>query len=262
MQIFEVYSLSDFPYMGMREVLSGKKISDIINESNMRKVYLLVDHQMKRIWTYNGKRSPFKLQIWGGILANLLRRQLKLFYRIYSLNKHSLEEEIFQDILEKELAPGRAEEVKKEDFPKFSDQNVQEIFSLDKGLNVKKAKEDLEELPKLEDFQKKFVILGANIFNEQKSLEKFVKEEKISTELKNIGQLNNGFNFFGDKNYSVRLLINNRRIQSIELYVNKIEKSEPLKLEIPVFRDQDFTRKRDLNLLIQAFQEPEKNVEE
>jgi hypothetical protein len=263
MQIFNVYKLSNPPYMGIKEVLSGQKVSDIINESNEDKVYLLVDHEMKRIWTYNGLKSAFKTQVYGGILANLLRRQLRLFYKIYSLNAHSRDEKIFQELMDKTLAPGRAKEIEKEEFPKYSDQNLaSETLSLHQGLNTNKAMEYLEDLPKINNFDKKFVIVGSNIYTEEKVLEKFISEEKIVSSYKNIGQLNNGFNFFGDKNYSTRLVIKDRNLQGIELYIDREQKSEPLKLSIPVFKDEEFTKSRDIENLTKAFQIPEKNPEE
>ncbi len=74
MQIFEVVELSEFPYMETREVTQGQTVSDILNETNIERVYLLVDHDIKRIWTYNGPKSYFKVQIYGGILASKLRQ--------------------------------------------------------------------------------------------------------------------------------------------------------------------------------------------
>lgn len=263
MQIFKVFPLKEFPYMKIQEVLSGQKVRDIINLENEDKVFLLVDHEQNRIWTYNGKKSPFKQQIYGGILADLLRRQLRLFYRIYSLNTYSRENELFQEILEKQLAPGKAREIVKEDFPDYSRKNIYNTnLSVHPGLNANKAMEYLESLPKLKKFKLKFVIVGSNIYTEEKSLEKFISDDKISTTNKNIGQLNNGFNFFGDKNYSTRLVIKDRKVQGIELYLDSEEKRSPLRLEIPVFTDNKFTQQGNMEDIIKAFKIPDKNLEE
>ena len=83
MQIFEVIELKEYPYMETREVVQGKIVGDILNETSVERVFLLVDHDTKRIWTYNGPHSSFKVQIYGGILAGKLRQQLKLFYMIF-----------------------------------------------------------------------------------------------------------------------------------------------------------------------------------
>ena len=65
MQIFEVVELTEFPFMETREVVDGTIVSDVINDTIDGKVFLLVDHDTKRIWTYNGPKSPLKIQIYG-----------------------------------------------------------------------------------------------------------------------------------------------------------------------------------------------------
>ncbi len=89
MQIFEVIVLKEFPYMETIEVVEGTTVGDIINNDSNNKVFLLVDHDTKRIWTYNGPQNSLKKQIYGGILAGKLRQQLRLFYRNHSLNMYS-----------------------------------------------------------------------------------------------------------------------------------------------------------------------------
>ena len=47
MQIFEVIALKEFPFMETREVLQGQIVRDIINETAVERVFLLVDHNEK-----------------------------------------------------------------------------------------------------------------------------------------------------------------------------------------------------------------------
>lgn len=95
MQIFEVVELKQFPFMETREVVQGQIVSDILNENSLEKVYLLVDHDTKRIWKYNGPNSSLKIRNYGEILAGKLRRQLRLFYMIYPLNMYSKDDPEF-----------------------------------------------------------------------------------------------------------------------------------------------------------------------
>jgi len=63
MQIFEVVEIQGFPYMETREVTQGQVVGDILNETSINRVYLLVDHDIKRIWAFNGPQSSFKVQM-------------------------------------------------------------------------------------------------------------------------------------------------------------------------------------------------------
>jgi len=121
MQIFEVIELEEVPFMKTREVLQGQIVGDLLNETNFEKVYLLVDHETRRIWKYFGLKSSFKVQTYGGTLARMLRQQLRLFYKIYSLNKYSTDDPEFQEILEKKISGGLAKSIEKGDFPEKED---------------------------------------------------------------------------------------------------------------------------------------------
>ncbi|MFW9949491.1 MAG: hypothetical protein ACFFKA_05135, partial [Candidatus Thorarchaeota archaeon] len=116
MQLFEVIELREFPYFLTVQVEEGELVKDILTEINNYKVFIMVDHDTKRIWTYNGPYSSLKLQIYGGILAGMLRTQLRMFYRVYTLNEYNKEDKEFQEILEKSLGQGRARNIEKSDF--------------------------------------------------------------------------------------------------------------------------------------------------
>ncbi|MFX1504161.1 MAG: hypothetical protein ACFFDH_24590 [Promethearchaeota archaeon] len=222
MQIFEVVELSEFPYMRTREVVQGQIVGDILNETSVDKVFLLVDHDTKRIWMYNGLQSSFKLQIYGGILAGMLRQQLRLFYRVYSLNMYSKEDPEYQEILEKQIGGGRARSIEKSDFPEPTpDTYVADVSISNPKINI--ALEYINQFPppQRDNLIRRFTIVGGTIFSDEEITESFLKEEKFKIVPINLGRLNNGFTFFQDHNYSTRLFIKERKIQGIELFINK-----------------------------------------
>jgi len=123
-QIFEALEVRENPYFLTVEVEEGEIVADVINNMNSRKVYLLVDHDTKRIWTYNGQNSPFKLQIYGGILAGMMRKQIGIFYRVFALNKYSSDDPEFENVMTKPIGPGKAKSIEKEDFSKSVNQST------------------------------------------------------------------------------------------------------------------------------------------
>ena len=261
MQIFEVIELTEFPFMETRELVAGTLVSDILNNSSDEKVFLLVDHDTKRIWTFNGPKSLLKIQIYGGILAGKLRQQLKLFYRVYPLNMYSKTEKEFQQILDKYLGPGRAKPIEKKDFTEKTIDRYQPLTSI-QNPNMLNAIEYINKIPQPENLIRRFMIIGGQIFTEEEVMESFVKEEKRSIQPVKLGRLNNGFTFFRDLNYSTRLIIKERQIQGIELYINKDDKSPPLKLKIPVIDEDKYNKSWSIESLVHAFQIPDQLAKE
>lgn len=261
MQIFEVIPLIEFPFMETREVHQGSTVSDILNETSKERVYLLVDHDIKKIWTFNGSHSSFKVQIYGGILAGMLRQQLRLFYRVYPLNMYSIDDQEFQEILEKPLGAGRAKPIEKSDFSKPTQDKYIKDVSI-KSPKANKAIEYIDNFPKPDDLIRRFMIIGGTIYTDEEITEAFVKEEKTVINVVKLGRLNNGFTFFKDHNYSTRLVIKDRKIQGIELYIQKDDKSPPLESQIPVIYEEKFSKPGSFNALIKAFQIPDQLLED
>ncbi|MFX1312634.1 MAG: hypothetical protein ACFFHD_08490 [Promethearchaeota archaeon] len=257
MQIFEVIPLTEFPFMETREVHQGSTVRDILNENSKERVYLLVDHDTKKIWTFNGSHSSFKIQIYGGILAGMFRQQLRLFYRVYPLNMYSTDDQEFQEILEKQLGPGRAKPIEKSDFPKLTQDKYIKDFSIE-SPKANKAIEYINSFPKPEDLIRRYIVIGGTIYTDEEITEAFVKEEKTVINTIKLGRLNNGFTFFKDHNYSTRLIIKDRKIQGIELYIHKGDKSPPLESQIPIIYEEKFSKPGSFNALIKAFNIPEK----
>ena len=263
MQIFEVFEIVGFPYMETKEVISGEKVRDILTEENAEKVYLLVDHDEKRIWTYNGNNTSFRLQVFGGILAVELRKQLKLFYRVFSLNAYPKDSKQFIQVLDKQMGGGRAQPITKDSFsgPMAMD-NISGDLSLHPGLNASKAIEEINQLPKLNDYLRRFMIVGNNLYSDEEITESFLKEEKTISKVSKLGPINRGFTFFGDANYSLRLFVKDRKVQGVELFVNKEYHPDVLKLDVPIIYEEKISRVGDINDVIKAFQIPDELPEE
>ena len=89
MQVFEVLELKEFPHMAVKEILEGETVKDILNNENEEKVFLAIDHDANIIYMWNGQKSTFKLQIYGGILARKMRQQLRLLGTVIMFMSHS-----------------------------------------------------------------------------------------------------------------------------------------------------------------------------
>ncbi|MFX1259372.1 MAG: hypothetical protein ACFFAN_16070 [Promethearchaeota archaeon] len=259
MQIFEVIEIEEHPYMITKEIFEGETVRDVINEDNEDKVYLLVDHSLKRIWTYNGFKSSYRIQIFGAKLAEMLSRQLKLLYKIYSLNLYSKNDKIFQELMDKSLIGGIAEPINKNDLLEYTDGfKVKGNVSVVLDVNVNKAMEYVNRIPQPKNFIRKFLIIGGNIYTDEQITEAFVKEDKTVKKPIKLGRLNRGFTSFLE-NYSTRTIMHNRRIQGIEIYVHKKAQSEAqlLELKIPVLYEDRFSKKGSIDALIEGFQIPD-----
>ncbi|MGV9199511.1 MAG: hypothetical protein ACOC4M_11920 [Promethearchaeia archaeon] len=260
MQIFQPIILEKYPYMKTKAVTEGNTVKEILESpENQDQVYLLVDHDKKRILTYNGARSSFKLQIYGGILAHKLRIQLRGFYRVFPLSGHPKDSKLFTEILEKPLGGGRAEEITESDFTEQHElEQKRGMLSVHQGLRVNKALEYINKLPKPQDLRRECILIGANIFVDEKKAKALITEEKDEESLKKMGKLNSGFTFFGERTYSTRLIVKNKKVQGIELFVpeNK-ESQEILNLKVPVIYDEKISQSQDINVLVNAFNIPE-----
>ncbi|TFG27134.1 MAG: hypothetical protein EU532_08145 [Promethearchaeota archaeon] len=265
MQIFEVLELEESPYMATNEILEGETVKDFINENNAHKVFLLVDHDAKNIYLWNGPRSPFKLQIYGGILARKMRQQLRLFYRVYPLNIFSEDDKKFKDVMEKSLGGGTAKPIQAEDFveSRYSSSSRLDI-TIATNINVNKAIEYINEIPLSEKYERKFLIVGGNVYTEEEVTESFLTEEKTIKKPLKLGFLNRGFTFFSDQDYSTRLVINDRQIQGIELVIRKLDKAQtpPLESKIPIFEEEKYSKPGNIHDVLNAFKIPDTIPEE
>ncbi len=256
MQIFEALELREFPYFLTVDVEEGEIVRDIINDLNSRKVYLLIDHDTKRIWTYNGPNSSLKLQVFGGILAGMFRKQLKLFYRVYSLNLYSKDGHEFQEVMDKPIGAGRARSIDKKDFSDSGMQStVREIIIRNPRLS--QAMENINLCSKPEDLKRIFIIIGGIIYSEEEVPETMLIEEKSSVNLVKMGRLNNGFTLFDDRNYSTRIIVKDRVIQGIELFVQNNDEMPSLRIKSPIIHEDKISEEGDMEKLINSFEIPD-----
>jgi len=255
-QIFEALEVREDPYFLTVEVEEGEIAADVINNMNSRKVYLLVDHDTKRIWTYNGQNSSFKLQIYGGILAGMLRKQIGIFYRVFALNKYSMENPEFQKVMVKTIGPGRAKTIDKKDFSKSRTQKaIANITIHNPRLN--KALENINSYSTPEDFIRIFLIVAGTIYSDEETPISALSGEEGSVSLVKMGRLNNGFTFFNDRNYSTRVVVKNRSIQGIELFMHDYDKMPVVHIKIPIIHEEKFSKEGDMDKLLAAFDIPE-----
>ncbi|MHA2280967.1 MAG: hypothetical protein ACXAC5_08955 [Promethearchaeota archaeon] len=243
--------------METKEVVEGTTVRDIINNDSKQKAFLIIDHDTKRIWTYNNPQCSLKIQIYGGILAGMFRRQLRLFYRVYPLNMYSTTDKEFQEVVDKQLGAGRVKPIEKKDFS----QPTPDRFIVDASIqnpNMNKAIEYVSQFPQPENLVRRFMIIGGQIFTDEEISESFLKEEKNVIRPVKLGRLNNGFTLFKDHNYSTRLIIKDRKIQGIELYIDKNDISSSLELQIPVIFEEKFSKPGSVKNLLKAFKIPDK----
>ncbi|MFX1298093.1 MAG: hypothetical protein ACFFD2_24985, partial [Promethearchaeota archaeon] len=177
--------------------------------------------------------------------------------RIYPLNLYSKEDHEFQEILEKPIGGGRAKPLEKKDFSEpTSDKYVADISVSNPKINT--ALEYINQFPKPDSLVRRFMIIGGTIFTDEEITESFVKEEKITIKPIKLGRLNTGFTFFQDHNYSTRLIVKERNIQGLELFIDEEDKSPSLKIEIPLIYEEKYNKPGSIKSLIKAFQIPKK----
>ena len=265
MQVFEVLELEESPHMTIKEILEGETVRDILNSDSEDRVFLVIDHDSKIIYMWNGQKSSFKLQIYGGILARKMRQQLKLFYRVYSLNAYSKDNKKFQDVMGKSLGGGIAKPFEKKDFiEKRYGSSARLDITVATNIDINKAIEYINDIPPPENYERKFFLISGNVYTEEDVAESFVQEEKTIKKPLKMGLLNRGFTFFSDYDYSTRLIINDRQIQGMELYIHKKDKSkiQTLELKIPIFSEERFANPGDISNVLNAFKIPEDTSEE
>jgi hypothetical protein len=196
-----------------------------------------------------------------GILAGKLRQQLRLFYRVYPLSLYSSDDKEFQEIMDKIMGAGRARPIERDDFAR----PTPDRFNINTSIqitNINRSLEYISQIPQPENMVRRFLIIGSQIFTDEEIMESFLIEEKTIIKPVKLGRLNNGFTLFKDHNYSTRLIIKDRKIQGIELYVNKDDRSPSLELQIPLIYEEKFSKPGSINDLLNAFKNPNQLTEE
>ena len=262
MQVFEVVELDEYPFMMTEEIHTGNIVKDVIKED---KVYLIVDHNLNRIWIYNGYKSTFKLQAFAIKLGDMLRAQLQLKYTVFTLNRYSQDHKTYKEIMGKNIGGGVAQSLETSDFLGMGDKShlIKADVQIIPDIKVNDAIEYINEIPPPENFFRKFMLIGGNIYTDEEITEKFVTEEETIQKPLKLGRLNRGFTFFRG-NYSTRLIIHDRKVQGIELYIHEKDKSEiqSLEVNIPIFPEEKYSKPGSVDSLMNAFQIPDELPEE
>jgi len=168
---------------------------------------------------------------------------------------------LFQEILERPLGGGQAKPIEKNDFPKPT-QETQSTFMIVTNPKLNQAMEYLNEIPQPQNLTRRFLIIGGTIYTDEEITEALVTEKKTIIQPEKLGRLNNGFTFFEDHDYSTRLIIKERIIQGIELYIDREDKAPSLELKIPVIYEEKFSKPGNLKDIIKAFHIPKQSPQE
>ena len=197
-----------------------------------------------------------------GILAGKLRQQLRLFYRVYPLNLYSSDDKEFLEIMDKPLGVGRAKPIVKKDFSQPTPDRFNVRTSI-QNPNMKKAMDYISQIPPPPgNMIRRFLIIGSQIFTDEEIMVSFLLEEKTIIKPVKLGRLNNGFTSFKDHNYYIRIIIKDRKILGIELYVTEDDRFPSFELQIPLIPEEKFSKPGSINDLLNAFQNPDQLTEE
>ena len=136
------------------------------------------------------------------------------------------------------------------EFPYFLTVDVEE------GEIVRVIIDDLNSR-KPEDLKRIFIIVGGIIYSEEEVPEAMLIEEKSSANLVKMGRLNNGFTLFDDRNYSTRIIVKDRVIQGIELFVRNNDEMPSLRIKSPIIHEDKISEEGDMEKLINSFEIPD-----
>jgi hypothetical protein len=186
----------------------------------------------------------------------MLRKQIGIFYRIFPLNKYPVDDPEFQKILVKPIGPGKANTIDKKDFIKSKSQIASGNITIH-NPRLSKALETINTYSTPEEFKRIFLIVAGTIYSDEKSPKSFLSEEEGSENIVKMGRLNNGFTFFDDRNYSTRVVVKNRSIQGIELFVHDYDKMPVVQIKSPIIHEEKISNEGDVEKLLAAFQIPD-----
>ena len=122
---------------------------------------------------------------------------------------------------------------------------------------LSKALENINSYSIPEDFNRIFLIVAGTIYSDEKTPKSMLSEDQSSEDLVKMGRLNNGFTFFDDRNYSTRVVVKNRSIQGIELFVHDYDKMPVVQIKSPIIHEEKISKERKIDKLLAAFDIPE-----
>jgi len=219
-------------------------------------VYLIVDDNKKIVWIYKGERAPLLLQIYGAMLQNDMRIQLKV-YHSNDLNKFHSKSDIYTEVMDATVKPGLAPELslkeklgEKKGLPSISESRMLETC-VHQGVVTKEIIPQVVEFENPPGYQRHMSLISGILYNEERNVERFITETKEKTNLNKIGTLPNGFYFL--ENMSSRLFIKDGKVACLDYMINEKEDLGESRVKVPVLHREKFHREGNINILMQKF---------
>ncbi|GAB4319688.1 MAG: hypothetical protein Kow0069_23360 [Promethearchaeota archaeon] len=239
-------------------------------------VFLVIDPEHNKVWYVAGPLAPLPEQVWGKLLANEYRAQLKLFYKVVDAN--GINHNLFVKLLEKSPSGGKATEIKREvvtlesepgeeeERPRLSMKDVVEVsrareVCVHAGVirqnALKRIKEVLNEEYTPPHLVSEFVLCESGIYVRQEEAGSFLKPQDVEEHLRRIGDLRDGFFFLPGR--SSRLIAQRGRVLGLEFLAPKVLVRH-LELKVPLPPEKRLSEPRDPSILVKAFHAPEDPV--
>lgn len=243
------------------------KAYNLIRE-NIRQdgVYIIVDDNKKIIWIFKGQKASLLLQIYGAILQKEILMSMKSTYRLNDLNKFHKDSEIFTEVMDATIKSGLAPEIRKKKdmddtpeirraFKTYAASRMQETC-VHKDIVAKDVIPQILNFENPEGYKRHMALITGGMYNEDKVVEKFITESKISTNLNKIGTLPNGFYFL--ENMSSRLFIKDGKVACLDYMIETQKDLGENRILVPVLHQEKIHREGDVKILLNAFKPQEK----
>ncbi len=244
-------------------------------------VLLVIDYDGRKIYFYKGKRARLSLQVLGALVAQDLRRQLKLFYSVTEVLGWEPLPEFVAKLLDVAPQKNKAEEIKKPVLTEPAEKDAKKkgekpeppppeslwggwkppggpIAPVHWNIMSKDVLKKMQAAPPPEGYLRNIIQVGGELFSEDSFLEKFVQERKQVIELEKIGGLPDGFTLI--EGLPFRLFGVRGQVEAMEYLVpeNRVPQVE-VRIEVPVLYKDRFLHQRDPALLMKAFKLPPEN---
>lgn len=271
MQLFEVLKSVE------TKELHGDSLISLIDP---RKGYLLTDDSNHTIYTYVGKNANWIYSLLTEHLAKEIRSHMAVVYQIETVT-----EEIWNTLKNLNLdSQGAVPPIINPDL--YSIEELTTLIQEKKAIQLRidtawrshlqeediivfrksKPSETLELLQHHENpylYEREMILINTSLYTKQKSLLSFLPNRSMEEQITKIGNIPDGAFFFQD--YTPRLFIRKGRVNAVELFRKKTEKSEKSvpnqqlgTIDFPVLPFPRIQKENDSNLLIKAFHRPPK----
>jgi hypothetical protein len=268
LQIFKV-----LPSKETEEVCAGT----LQEQLTPKAVLLIVDHESRKIFFYKGKKARLSLQVLGTLLAQELRKQLKLFYQVSDVPGWEKLPDAVSALLEltpekgktEEIRISPPEEVEENAAPEPTEEDLTSprrfwgswqppggnLAPVHHSIVTKDVIHKLQKVQPPPGYLRNLLQVGGELFSENIYLESFVQNRKNVVELEKIGSLPDGFTYI--ENLPFRLFSVRGQVEAIDYLIpwEQLPNRE-VRIEVPVLYKDRLLHQRDPVLLLKAFQLP------